>query len=105
VDLSPNTLVSNNAPSLVSDDGEYSEDDATSESDASDNDVEAESVSDVAEINIDEDHEPHRSLRHRGPTGTGAATGVRLKRDEAKHVTFVSPIKDAGTRRRGVRRI
>lgn len=104
-DLSPNTLVSNNAPSLVSDDGEYSEDDATSESDdVSDSDVEAESVSDVAEINIDEDHEPHRSLRHRGATATGTAAGVRLKRDEAKHVTFVSPIKDAGTRRR-VRRV
>ncbi|KAL2758146.1 hypothetical protein ACRALDRAFT_2046687 [Sodiomyces alcalophilus JCM 7366] len=90
--LSPNTLVSNNAPSLVSDDGEYDESDdassVTSENDA----LEAESVSDVAEINIEEDHEP-RSLRHHRTTGTvGSGTAMRLKKkEETNHVTLVNP--------------
>jgi ADA HAT complex component 1 len=101
-DLSPNTLVSNNAPSLVSDDGEYDDsDDGSSESDASES-LEAESVSDVAEINIDEDHEPARSLRHhRGPAGVGSGTAVRLRKEDNKHVTFVSPVKNNAKERRG----
>lgn len=89
VELSPNTLISNNAPSLVSDDGEYDDsDDGSSVSGASDN-LEAESVSDVAEINLDDDQDP-RSLR-RGSSGASGA--VRLRKDEAKHVTFMSPVK------------
>ncbi|CAM1500915.1 Fc.00g100770.m01.CDS01 [Cosmosporella sp. VM-42] len=89
VELSPNTMVSNNAPSLVSDDGEYDDsDDGSSVSGASDN-LETESVSDVAEITIDDDQDP-RSLRRGSNSVSGA---VRLRKDDAKHVTFMSPIK------------
>ncbi|KAG7107855.1 hypothetical protein HYQ45_018205 [Verticillium longisporum] len=98
-DMSPNTMVSNNAPSLVSDDGEYDDsDDGSSMSDVSDG---AESVSDVAEINIDEDSEP-RSLRHHR-TSSGVVSGaVRLKKEESKHVTFVSPVNKSAKRARKV---
>jgi ADA HAT complex component 1 len=92
-DLSPNTLVSNNAPSLVSDDGEYDDsDDGSSDSGASDS-LGAESVSDVAEITIEEDHEPRSLRHHRGSSGAGSGTAMRLGKDENKHVTFVSPVK------------
>ncbi|KAG7128281.1 hypothetical protein HYQ45_012012 [Verticillium longisporum] len=97
-DMSPNTMVSNNAPSLVSDDGEYDDSDGSSMSDVSDG---AESVSDVAEINIDEDSEP-RSLRHHR-TSSGVVSGaVRLKKEESKHVTFVSPVNKSAKRARKV---
>lgn len=101
-DLSPKTLVSNNAPSLVSDDGEYDEsDDASSVTSESDG-LGAESVSDVAEINIEEDHEP-RTLRHHRTTGTvGSGTAMRLKKEETKPVTLVNPVKTGS--RRGRRR-
>ncbi|KAL2021992.1 hypothetical protein VTK56DRAFT_6232 [Thermocarpiscus australiensis] len=89
VDLSPNTMASNNAPSLVSDDGEYDDSDDGSASDSSDG-IESESVSDVAEINIDEesDETPRPIIRRRGSSSTNA---VKLKKDENKHVTFVTP--------------
>src|SRR3979490_1949161 len=51
VDLSPNTVASNNAPSLVSDDGEYDEGDDDAESSASGDEEEG---SDVAEIDIED---------------------------------------------------
>ncbi|RAL64386.1 hypothetical protein DID88_001862 [Monilinia fructigena] len=51
IDLSPNTVASNNAPSLVSDDGEYDEGDDDAESVASDDAGES---SDVAEIDIED---------------------------------------------------
>jgi len=86
VDLSPNTSTSNNAPSLVSDDGEYDDSDDGSSSVISDSDVG--SVSDVAEITIEEDDV--QALREHRPTASSAA---KLKKDEAKHVTFVSPIR------------
>lgn len=96
VELSPNTMVSNNAPSLVSDDGEYDDsDDGSSVSGASDN-LDADSVSDVAEINLDDDQDP-RSLR-RGSSGVSGA--VRLRKDESKHVTFMSPVKPTTKDRR-----
>lgn len=95
VNLSPNPSASNNAPSLVSDDGEYDEsDDGSSESDASDN-LEAESLSDVADIAMDD--EAPRTLRHHGESGTGAA--VRLRKENKKAVTLVSPMKNASDRR------
>ncbi|KAK5661669.1 hypothetical protein OQA88_9769 [Cercophora sp. LCS_1] len=101
VDLSPNTMTSNNAPSLVSDDGEYDDSDDGSASDSSD-DMETESVSDVAEINIDEDHDVQdvtpRPISHR----TGS---VNLKRDETRHVTFVTPIASNNTKVRRKPRI
>ncbi|EFX04171.1 hypothetical protein CMQ_1099 [Grosmannia clavigera kw1407] len=93
VDLSPNTSVSNNAPSLVSDDGEYDDSDDGSASETSDTDLE--SMSDVAEINMDEDedqaHETPRPLRHHR-VSAASASAMKLKKDEAKHVAFVSPV-------------
>lgn len=90
IDLSPNTMTSNNAPSLVSDDGEYDDSDDGSSSETSDG-TEEESVSDVAEINIDEDqdHDTPRPIRHHR---TNSGTTVKLRKDEGKHVTFVTPI-------------
>ncbi|KAK0385069.1 hypothetical protein NLU13_7547 [Sarocladium strictum] len=86
--LSPNTLVSNNAPSLVSDDGEYDDsDDASSVSGDSDV-LDDESETDVAEITLDDDHHDPRNL------GRGSGT-VRLRKDDAKHVTFMSPVQNA----------
>ncbi|KAK4100040.1 hypothetical protein N658DRAFT_487188 [Parathielavia hyrcaniae] len=92
VDMSPNTMTSNNAPSLVSDDGEYDDSDDGSASDTSDA-MEAESVSDVAEINIDDDSDageetPRPVSARRRPSTSKAA---KLKKDESRHVTFVSP--------------
>ncbi|KAF7554198.1 hypothetical protein G7046_g6876 [Stylonectria norvegica] len=96
VELSPNTMVSNNAPSLVSDDGEYDDsDDGCSVSGVSDN-LEAESVSDVAEITLDYEQDT-RSLR-RGSSGVSGA--VRLRKDDAKHVTFISPVNNNTQERR-----
>lgn len=91
VDLSPNTIASNNAPSLVSDDSEY-EDDGDAESTSSANQDED---SDVAEIDIEDgdgvDKVVSRSvLRHRAGAG----------RKEDKHVTFVSPMKEGAKDRR-----
>lgn len=89
VDLSPNTMASNNAPSLVSDDGEYDDSDDGSSSETSEN-METESVSDVAEITLDEDPDTQETARHhRGST----STAVKLKKEENKHVTFVSPVR------------
>ncbi|KAI1097216.1 hypothetical protein F4804DRAFT_189089 [Jackrogersella minutella] len=107
VDLSPHTAVSNNAPSLVSDDGEYDDSEADSEVESDVNDsIGAQSISDVDEIDIDDDHSGARSIRHhRGSTGAGTGTTVRLRKDDSKHVTFVSPIKGNGNdnQRRGRR--
>ncbi|RSL77310.1 hypothetical protein BHE90_014398 [Fusarium euwallaceae] len=95
-DMSPHTMVSNNAPSLVSDDGEYDDtDDGSSVSGASDN-LETESVSDVAEITLDDDQDP-RSLR-RGSSGVSGA--VRLGKDDPKHVTLMTPVKNNAARDR-----
>lgn len=102
VDLSPHTAVSNNAPSLVSDDGEYDDSEADSEVESDMNDsIGAQSISDVDEIDIEDDHSGARGIRHhRGSNGAGAGTTVRLRKDDTKHVTFVSPIKDNGKRGR-----
>jgi hypothetical protein len=82
IDLSPNTVASNNAPSLVSDDGEYDEGD-DAESQVSDNEDED---SDVAEIDI-EDCEVEKVVpRVRSESSSG--------RKEGKHVTFVTPVKE-----------
>jgi ADA HAT complex component 1 len=96
VDLSPNTVASNNAPSLVSDDGEYDEgdDDAESSIDDSEGDDEG---SDVAEINFEdtdglEKVVPRTALRHRAANGS--------LRKEDKHVTFVSPVRESAARQR-----
>jgi hypothetical protein len=93
IDLSPHTVASNNAPSLVSDDGEYDEgDDAESATSEEDEDS-------VAEIDIEDDGvdkvEPRAVLRNR----TGSE-GMRLRKED-KHVTFVSQaVKETGKERR-----
>lgn len=96
-DLSPNTVASNNAPSLVSDDGEYDEGEDEAESSTSEDEEEG---SDVAEIDI-EDGEvekvvPRTVLRNRSGSGS---EGMRLRKED-KHVTFVSPVKEAKTKGR-----
>jgi len=95
VDLSPNTIASNNAPSLVSDDGEYDEGDDAESASSEDEDE----GSDVAEIDI-EDNEmekvvPRTVLRTRSGSG---GDSMRLRKED-KHVTFVSPVKEVKERR------
>ncbi|KAL2198198.1 hypothetical protein P885DRAFT_34624 [Corynascus similis CBS 632.67] len=93
VDLSPNTMTSNNAPSLVSDDGEYDDSDDGSASEASDA-METESVSDVAEISIhDGDGSDARETTPQPVPRRGGSTSkaAKLKKDESRHVTFVNP--------------
>lgn len=87
VEMSPNTMASHNAPSLVSDDGEYDDSDDGSASDSSDDAMETGSVSDVAEISIAEDTDDRVRTIHRKPNNSA----VKLKKDEERHVTFVSP--------------
>lgn len=101
IDLSPNTAVSYNAPSLVSDDGEYDDsvDGSCDESEVNDS-LDAESVSDVAEITFDDDHVGPRSLRHHGGSSGPEAEAVRLRKEDSKHVTFVSPVKESGNHKR-----
>jgi hypothetical protein len=95
IDLNPNTIASNNAPSLVSDDGEYDEgDDAESAASSGDDD------DSVAEIEFEDDGDkvvPRTVLRNRSGSGSDA---VRLRKED-KHVTFVSPVKDVTRERRG----
>ena len=93
-ELSPNTVASNNAPSLVSDDGEYDDSDDGSSSDTSD---ETETRS-VAEINIEEEgHDvvvaPRAPIcQHRKENTTDRTETGKFKKDESRHVTFVTPI-------------
>ena len=99
VDLSPNNVASNNAPSLVSDDGEYDEgDDAESVSSEPE-----EEGSDVAEIEfIDGEVKevvPRTVLRNR----SGSGDNMRMKQED-KHVTFVSPVKERDSRAKQERR-
>lgn len=80
VDMSPSTLVSNNAPSLVSDDSEYDDSDDGSSSDVSDS-IDQESVT---EIKLEDDHEM-------APRAIGkGSSAVVLQKEEPRHVTFVS---------------
>ncbi|KAL2127604.1 hypothetical protein VTI74DRAFT_10440 [Chaetomium olivicolor] len=91
VELTPNTMTSNNAPSLVSDDGEYDDSDDGSASETSDA-MDAESDSDVAEINIDDDSDGREDTPRAVPRRRGSTTkAAKLKKDESRHVTFVSP--------------
>jgi len=94
VDLSPNTVVSNNAPSLVSDDGEYDDGDdgGSIRSDIGDDHAS------VAEVDIEEDTEvhPRATIRHREGNGEGS---MRLRKED-KHVTFVGPVKSGDERQK-----
>jgi hypothetical protein len=85
-DLSPNTIASNNAPSLVSDDGEYEDGDDV-ESVASEEDE----GSDVAEIDIEDGVAVPRTVIRKRAGGGG---DMRLKKGEDKHVTYVNPGED-----------
>ncbi|KHN96975.1 uncharacterized protein MAM_05084 [Metarhizium album ARSEF 1941] len=99
--LSPSTLVSNNAPSLVSDDGEYDDSDDGSSISGGSDELDNESVSDVAEITLDDDHDS-RSLR-RGSNGVSGT--VRLRKDDVnkQHVTFLGPVRNRAKERRSRR--
>ncbi|KAI1428554.1 hypothetical protein F5Y12DRAFT_669707 [Xylaria sp. FL1777] len=93
-ELSPHTAVSNNAPSLVSDDGEYDDSaDSDSASEMGDS-IGAESISDVDDIDMDHDHAGARTLRHHVSTGSGAGTRMRLGKGDTKRVNFVGAIKE-----------
>ncbi|KAK8053766.1 hypothetical protein PG996_013067 [Apiospora saccharicola] len=96
LELSPNTAISNNAPSLVSDDGEYDDSvDGSSDESIANDSIDAESMSDVAEIGFDDDHVGPQGVRHhRG--STAGHTPVRLRKEDNKHVTIVSPVKNEG---------
>lgn len=100
--LSPNTVASNNAPSLVSDDGEYDDSDDGSASDSSDG-MDAESVSDVAEINIEDDTQDAvvkpRPLHRRKESANAGA-----KKDENRHVTFVATMPAPKSNAKGKRK-
>lgn len=90
---SPNTATSNNAPSLMSDDGGDDSDDGGSSSDASDADAVEE---DIAEVNpeYDDDH----LVQH--TAGTNSAS---RNKDASKHVTFVASVPEnpkSGARRK-----
>ncbi|KAI8624844.1 hypothetical protein F5Y19DRAFT_284144 [Xylariaceae sp. FL1651] len=100
-ELSPHTAVSNNAPSLVSDDGEYDDSADSDSASEMDDSIGAESISDVDEIDIDDDHTGARTLRHHGSTGSGAGTRVRLGKGDSKHVNFVSPVKEKESTKQG----
>ncbi|QPH04280.1 hypothetical protein C2857_001165 [Epichloe festucae Fl1] len=96
--LSPNTLASNIAPSLVSDDGEYDDSDDGSSISGGSDELDAASVSDVAEITLD-DEQDARTLRR----GSNIVSGtVRLRKNDAKkqHVTFLGPVKNRSRERR-----
>ncbi|KAH6609700.1 ada hat complex component 1 [Trichoderma cornu-damae] len=95
-DLSPNTLISNNAPSLVSDDGEYDDSDEGSSVSGASDQLEAESVSDVAEITLDFEPDP-RALRRES---AGIAGPVRIRKEEAKQVTLIGPVRSSAKERR-----
>jgi ADA HAT complex component 1 len=91
VDMSPNTMASNNAPSLVSDDGEYDDSDDGSASETSEA-MEVDSESDVAEINIDDDSDAREDTPRTVPRRRASTSkATKLKKDESRHVTFVSP--------------
>ncbi|KAK6089017.1 hypothetical protein SCUP234_00221 [Seiridium cupressi] len=94
LDLSPNTAISNNAPSLVSDDDDYDDsvDGSCDESEVDDN-LDNESMTDVAEIHFDD--EGPSSLRHRRGSTSGGADPMQLRKQEEKHVTFMSPVRES----------
>ncbi|KAG5996311.1 hypothetical protein E4U43_002875 [Claviceps pusilla] len=99
--LSPNPLTSNIAPSLVSDDGEYDDSDDGSSISGGSDDLDADSVSDVAEITLDDETDA-RTLRR---ASNGAPGTVRLRKHDAKkqHVTFLGPVKKHSKKKRSRR--
>lgn len=92
LDRSPNTATSINAPSLVSDDGGDESDGSTS--DTSDSDA----MSDISDVSIEYPDIQDELGQHTAAT----SSGVRMKKDDNKHVTFVTTpmTSKAGTRRK-----
>ena len=84
-DLSPHTMTSNNAPSLVSDDGEYDDGDDADSAASEGGDVDS-----VAEIDIEDDSVDKVVPRN---VRTGSR-GTNSMKKEDKHVTFMSPVKE-----------
>ncbi|KAK5634607.1 hypothetical protein RRF57_010320 [Xylaria bambusicola] len=99
-ELSPHTAVSNNAPSLVSDDGEYDDSADSDSASEMDDSISAQSISDVDDMDID-DQTGARTLRHHGSTGSGTGTRVRLGKGGSKRVNFVGPIKEDENAKQG----
>lgn len=94
IDLSPTTAVSNKPPSLVSDDDDYDDsvDGSCDESDVDDN-IDTESMTDVAEIHFDD--EGPSAIRHHRGSASGPSDAMRLRKEEEKHVTFMSPVRES----------
>ncbi|KAI3342402.1 hypothetical protein F4824DRAFT_201916 [Ustulina deusta] len=99
-ELSPHTAVSNNAPSLVSDDGEYDDSADSDSASEMDDSIGAESISDVDDIDMDDDHAGTQTLRHHGSTGPGVGR-VRLGKGDTKQVNFVGAIKEDENTKQG----
>jgi ADA HAT complex component 1 len=115
--LSPNTIESNQAPSLVSDDDEYeaqseseSPSSAEADNDEGDLDVEVEDDEETTTTGGSEsastnDHELSSVIKsHPNPARRASALrgSISRNRREAKHVSFVSPdVSDAPSPRRG----
>lgn len=109
--LSPNTVESNQAPSLVSDDGDYevhSESESLSSAEPDDEDgylgiaVEHEgegSGSTAADPEFTNSAKAHPTRRPSALKGTNSRDGC-----DERHVTFVSPTKPRSRRRAGARR-
>ncbi|KAG5960145.1 hypothetical protein E4U58_004743 [Claviceps cyperi] len=100
-DLSPNPLASNIAPSLVSDDGENDDSDDGSSISGGSDELDTQSVSDVAEITLDDEQDARTHRRDsKGVPGT-----VRLRKHDAKkqHVTILGPVKKHGEKRKSHR--
>lgn len=97
--LSPNTLESNQAPSLVSDDGEYeahseseSPSSAEADEDAGDLDIEVEDDESATTTTTTTDPELANSVKpHAHPVRRASAFRRRIGGREEKHVSFVSP--------------
>ena len=109
LNLSPNTIESHTAPSLVSDDGDYenthSESETPSSGEADDDEdhyIHAEMIDhDVMDLGVGSSHDHHLSLggKPQSPTDGGRSSAMRHPsaiRDEAgehRHVSFASPAR------------
>lgn len=111
LNLSPNTVESNQAPSLVSDDGDYeahSESESLSSAEPDDEDgylgiaMEHEgegSGATTADPELTNSTKAHPTRRPSALKGTASRDG-----GDERHVTFVSPAKPRGRRRAGARK-
>lgn len=111
LNLSPNTVESNPAPSLVSDDGDYeahTESETFSSADPDEEDgylgIEVENEGDASETTAT-DPELATSAKAHPPRRTSALRGaVSREGGDERHVTFVSPSRSEGRRRAGTKK-